>query len=175
MQKRLRNIIVGVVILLTFQSNYFAQSEVTLADSSFENYWQAKIGYSLNNVYVTNIEGSYIIPISHLFEFSLDARIYSFITISPSIRTRSISVLEKLSIYPKFGLGFATFGPFSFLGDIGFELGVGFVYKLSDNYNLLIEYKQFGKNSLYEGFESLPPKQIIDNFPIRFISIGLEF
>lgn len=133
--------------------------------------WQIKGGVSFNNESVFNVEGSYIIPISQAFQFSLDTRIYSYLTISPSLKTRSIEIIDKMYFYLKFGLGFNVFGIIPFT-NFATELSLAFIYKLNDNVNLLIEYKQAKYSSA--GFETLFSRNMIDNFPIRFISIGVE-
>jgi hypothetical protein len=159
-----------------FLSNVFSQSQTSPKDiEPISKNWQIKIGYSLNNKNVFNIEGGYLIPLSRAFAFVADARLYSFLTVSPSLATQPIVISDKISFSLKFGLGFIFFGPVSGLTDVAFELGGLLRYQISKDYNIVFEYKQISKNSHYEGFETFSPKQMINNFPIRFISIGVEF
>jgi len=169
-------ILLFIIGYFLYQSNIFPQ--INISDKPTEpvfKKWQTKVGYSLNNKNIFNLEGSYLISLSHVFALSLDTRIYSFLTISPSITTKPITITKKLSFSLKTGLGFILFGPVAGLRDIAFELGASVRYKINKDFNILLEYKQINKNSAYVGFDTLPPKQMIRNFPIRFISIGIEF
>ena len=172
------------MLLITFfiisnficQKNIVAQNDVSdMTRLPVFNDWQVKIGYSVNNTNILNVEGGYLIPLSKIFALSLDTRIYSFASISPSIITKPIAITKKFSLSLKTGLGFILFGPVVGLGDIAFEFGGLIRYRISRDYSIILEYKQISKNSAYVSFETLPPKQTISNFPIRFISIGIEF
>jgi hypothetical protein len=139
--------------------------------------WQLKLGYSLNNKNIFNIEASNIFRISNLFALSLDYRLYSFISITPSLVTRPIDIQKDFSISIKGGIGIMGLPvPVIIYGlDISTEFGVIFRYRLNEKCNILLEYKQIHKNSLYESFNSLFNGPSINHFPLRFISVGVEF
>ncbi len=175
MKNKIFIIFLFIMNYFVYPSNIYSQSNITDKQSTVFKNWQARLGYSLNNKNIYNIEGSYLISLSHVFAFSLDTRIYSFLTVSPSLATQPIPVSEKISFSLKTGLGFIFFGPVAGLNDIAFEFGALVRYSINKYYNIILEYKQIKKNSAYLGFDTLPPKQIVQNFPIRFISIGIEF
>ena len=172
-----KNILMFFILCYSFFLGHaFAQSQTSEKDKeTISKDWQIKIGYSLNNKNVLNIEGGYLIPLSQAFAFSLDTRLYSFISVSPSLASQPITISKKISFSLKVGLGFILFGPSIGLKDVAFELGGLIRYKINEDYNIVLEYKQISKNSAYVSFDTFPPKQIISNFPIRFISIGVEF
>jgi len=142
--------------------------------TEFKN-WQFKIGYSLNNKNVTNLEGSYLIQISQVFALSLDTRLYSFISFTPSLSTNQIKITNAISISLKGGLGVIALGPVAGLEAMTAEFAIAFRYKIANNYNFVLEYKRISKSSISEGFETFPPKHWIRKFPIEFLSFGIEF
>ena len=152
------------------------QNEKKDNDQIFKR-WQIRAGYSINNDSVATLEGSYVIPLSHLFAVSIDARIYSFFSITPFLTTRPIKIYDKFSFSAQGGIGIRAFGVGfgGSIGDITAELGATIRYKLNDKMNFILNYKQISSSSHYPTFSTLfPPKVKIDNFPIRFITIGIE-
>ncbi len=143
------------------------------AESEVLKKWQFKIGLSINNT-AANSECSYLISLSSLFNLSFDARPYSFVSFTPAITTKPIFIFNNVSISPKAGVGVILLGPVAGLEAFTAEVGIVLRYTINNDYNILIEYKQISKSSVSEGFETLPPKHLIKNFPIRLISIGIE-
>lgn len=159
------------------KTNLLSVDNVSVDSLKKYNYrkWQFKFGYSPNNKNIFNIEISNILRLSNFFALSLDCRLYSFISLSPCLITRQFYVNKYFSFSLKGGIGLTGLPvPATYGTDITTELGVLFKYKINEKYNIILEYKRINKNSLYEGFYSLffgPP---INNFPIQFISTGIE-
>lgn len=174
--------ILSVILTISIIIFYF-NSDSILAQENIEDRtivedikpWQIKVGYSINNKDVTNLEGSYNLSLSKIWAFSMDARIWSFFTLSASFKTMPIKISEYISVSPKIGLGFHFPGPVAGLRDVSLNIGISVNYKINDSYNVFIEYLQLSKSSKYDEFNTNNKNIWVRNFPIRFISIGVEF
>lgn len=160
--------------------NMFNQDVQILIDDSTENKnmsikrWQIKSGFSFNNKNVYNIEGSYLTYLSNSFILSVDLRLYSFLSFTPTLSTKSLKLFDHLSFSPTIGLGIIGLGPVNGIEAFTIEFGLILRYLINENCNFILSYKQVTSSAYYPAFYSLPPKQLIENFPIRFLSIGLE-
>lgn len=130
--------------------------------------WQLFMGYSINNSGVTNFEFSYMLPVTRVLAFSADLRLYSFLSLSLSASLFPIQVGEKFSFI--FKCGFPII-PLASMGHIGLQCK----YKLSSKLNFVLEYKQISTSSQSTGFITFSPDFTVTNYPIRFISVGIEF
>ncbi|MFZ1288761.1 MAG: hypothetical protein WAR79_01630 [Melioribacteraceae bacterium] len=138
----------------------------------FKNF-QIKMGYSYNKD-ITNFELNYSFPLSHAFAFGIDVRLLSFPTISPSIVTMPIILTEKISISIKGGIEFFVFSPIP-LANISTQFGGLIRYKIKNDYNLFLEFKQINQNTSMDGFTTFLPRKHVSGFPFRFVSFGIEF
>jgi len=171
----MEKITMTLMIVLILSSHFFAQkSDDERYSERYELFksFQIKLGYSFNKN-TPNIEGNYSFPLSHIFSFGLDLRIYSFPTISPEIATMPIILTDHISISAKGGLEFFLFSPIP-LANLSTQFAFLIRYKINNDYNLLLEFKQINQNSSMNGFDTLPPRKHVLGFPIRFLSIGIE-
>ena len=163
------------IIILMFSSHLLAQeSNQELYSDRYDLFknFQVKTGYSPNK-YVVNLEGNYSFPLSHAFTFGVNLRLYSFPTVSPSIGTMPIIISENFSVSVKGGIEFFIFSPLPLL-NVSTQFSGLIRYKVHNDYNLILEFKQINQNSSMDGFDTLLPRIKVLGFPIQFISLGIE-
>ena len=170
--KKMLNIVITILI---FSSHLLAQeSNQELYSDRYDLFknFQIKTGYSPNK-HVVNVEGNYSLPMSHVFAFGVDFRLYSFPTVSPSIGTMPIILSDRFSVSVKGGLEFFIFSPLPLL-NVSTQFSGLIRYKVHNDYNLILEFKQINQNSSMDGFDTLLPRIKVLGFPIQFISLGIE-
>lgn len=130
------------------------------------------MGYSYNKE-ITNFEGNYSFPLSHAFAFGIDVRLLSFPSISPVLITMPIILSDKFSISVKGGIEFFVFSPIP-LANVSTQFGGLIRYKINNDYNLFLEFKQINQNTSMDGFDAFFPRKHVRGFPFRFVSFGIE-
>ena len=179
--KKLSIIILFFIVTNNFvfaQKNDFSLKS-TLFDSKIDtsniniaiNRWQFSIGYSINNNGIYNISGSYIIPINNHLNLLLNLRPYDMPTLTFTLNTKKIKVYNNFALSFGIGTGFSEL-PLLMLGwpVFVFELNLKLYFLDTQLGNLFVEINQINALSL-----STISENEVENKPIRFLSLGIEF
>ncbi len=135
------------------------------------NRWQFSIGYSINNNGIYNISGSYIIPINNHLHVLLNASPYDIPTLTSTLNTNKIKFYKNFALTFGIGIGFSEL-PLLLLGwpVFVFELNLKLYFLDTKLGNLFVEINQINAS-----FLSTISEKEVENKPIRFLSLGIEF
>lgn len=99
----------SLIMVFSIVSIMYAQNSII--DESYDDVWQVKAGMSVNNLGATNLEISTVNSFAKSFSYAFDYRVYSFLSITPSLTTKPIIIYKNISILLKTGLDFLSPGP----------------------------------------------------------------
>ena len=139
--------------------------------NSFQR-WQLKMGFSANNQEEYSIAVGYKLPVFKRNLALFEANFFTLPALSVLFGYKDVKITNTVYFEPMIGIVYIPFVLAT--GAPALCSSITLKYKITQHTNFIAEFRQVHIGLTQGGIFSFSRKRQIYNFPIRFISIGIE-